>query len=98
MARWDSCSTFSPEGGHDRRAEVLMIVDVLAVGVLEIRLDSFPPRVVEFSALRQHFCGENMLEAMSNLVGRVFRLAVRRIPFYFMELLVGLSKRWFSCC
>jgi F-type H+-transporting ATPase subunit a len=38
------------------------------------------------------FAGENMLEAMSNLVPGWIGSIIVPIPFYFMELLVGIVQ------
>ena len=67
-----------------------MIVVFFAVRLSGDSLDSVSANLLEFSTLRQHFAGENMLETMSRLVPGFGWLLP--IPFYFLELLVGLVQ------
>jgi F-type H+-transporting ATPase subunit a len=62
----------------------------LAVGCLEIISILFRPVSLSFRLYGNVFAGENMLEAMSTLVPGLGWLLP--IPFYFMELLVGLVQ------
>jgi F-type H+-transporting ATPase subunit a len=68
----------------------LMAVIFLAAGLLEIISILFRPVSLSFRLYGNVFAGENMLEAMSRLVPGLGWLLP--IPFYFMELLVGLVQ------
>ena len=67
-----------------------MVVVFFAVGFLEIFSILFRPVSLSFRLYGNIFAGENMLEAMSNLVPGFGWLLP--IPFYFMELLVGVVQ------
>ena len=68
----------------------IMAVIFLAAGLLEIISILFRPVSLSFRLYGNVFAGENMLEAMSTLVPGLGWLLP--IPFYFMELLVGLVQ------
>ena len=70
--------------------KVLMVVVFFAVGFLEIFSILFRPISLSFRLYGNIFAGENMLEAMSNLVPDLGWLLP--VPFYFMELLVGVIQ------
>ena len=78
--------------GRDRPGslKVLMIVVFFAVGCLEVVSILFRPVSLSFRLYGNIFAGENMLEAMAKLVPGFGWLLP--IPFYFMELLVGLVQ------
>jgi len=67
-----------------------MIVVFFAAGCLEIVSILFRPVSLSFRLYGNIFAGENMLETMSRLVPGLGWLLP--IPFYFMELLVGLVQ------
>ena len=74
-----------------------MIVVFFAVGFLEMLSIAFRPISLSFRLYGNMFAGENLLEAMSNLVqhpawARVVFGALLPVPFYFMELLVGFIQ------
>src|SRR4051794_9393629 len=69
---------------------VLMIVVFFAAGCLEIVSILFRPVSLSFRLYGNVFAGENMLETMATLVPGLGWLLP--IPFYFMELLVGLVQ------
>ncbi len=81
---------FAPKGETSGFLKVLMIVVFFAVGCLEIFSILFRPVSLSFRLYGNIFAGENMLEAMSNLVPGFGWLLP--IPFYFMELLVGFVQ------
>ena len=81
---------FAPKGDTTGALKLLMIVVFFAVGVLEIVSILFRPVSLSFRLYGNIFAGENMLEAMANLVPRFGWLLP--IPFYFMELLVGFVQ------
>jgi F-type H+-transporting ATPase subunit a len=81
---------FAPKGETTGPLKLLMAVVFLAVGCLEIISILFRPVSLSFRLYGNVFAGENMLDAMSTLVPSLGWLLP--IPFYFMELLVGLVQ------
>jgi F-type H+-transporting ATPase subunit a len=81
---------FAPKGETEGLLRVLMIVVFFAAGCLEIVSILFRPVSLSFRLYGNIFAGENMLEAMATLVPGLGWLLP--IPFYFMELLVGLVQ------
>jgi F-type H+-transporting ATPase subunit a len=81
---------FAPKGETAGPMKLLMVVVFLAVGCLEIISILFRPVSLSFRLYGNVFAGENMLEAMSTLVPGLGWLLP--VPFYFMELLVGLVQ------
>ena len=67
-----------------------MIVVFFAAGCLEIISILFRPISLSFRLYGNVFAGETMLETMSTIVPGLGWLLP--IPFYFMELLVGLVQ------
>jgi F-type H+-transporting ATPase subunit a len=82
---------FGPKGETAGFMKVLMIVVFLLVGVLEVVSILFRPVSLSFRLFGNIFAGENMLETMTALGGPAFGWLVP-IPFYFMELLVGMVQ------
>jgi len=83
---------FAPKGQTTGMLKALMVVVFLAVGVLEVVSILFRPVSLSFRLFGNIFAGENMLEAMSNLVPGWIGSILIPIPFYFMELLVGIVQ------
>jgi F-type H+-transporting ATPase subunit a len=88
---------FGPKGETTGWLKVLMILMFIVAGVLEVVSILFRPVSLSFRLYGNVFAGENMLEAMSNLVQHPAWLhylcaILIPIPFYFMELLVGLVQ------
>jgi F-type H+-transporting ATPase subunit a len=81
---------FAPKGETTGALRVLMIAVFFAAGLLEIVSILFRPISLSFRLYGNIFAGENMLEAMATLVPGLGWLLP--IPFYFMELLVGLVQ------
>lgn len=81
---------FGPKGETTGILKVLMVVVFFAVGFLEVISILFRPVSLSFRLYGNIFAGENMLEAMMNLVPGFGWLLP--IPFYFMELLVGFVQ------
>ncbi len=81
---------FAPKGESKGGLKMLLIVVFFAVGFLEIFSILFRPVSLSFRLYGNIFAGENMLEAMSNLVPKLGWLLP--VPFYFMELLVGVIQ------
>ena len=69
---------------------LLLTIVFFIVGCLEIVSILFRPVSLSFRLYGNTFAGENMLETMSRLVPGLGWLLP--IPFYFLELLVGLVQ------
>lgn len=81
---------FGPKGDTTGAMRLLMIVVFFLVGFLEVLSILFRPISLSFRLYGNVFAGENMLESMARLVpGFGWLLPV---PFYFMELLVGIVQ------
>jgi F-type H+-transporting ATPase subunit a len=81
---------FAPKGDSTGLLKILMMVVFFVVGCLEVVSILFRPVSLSFRLYGNIFAGENMLETMANLVpGWGWLLPV---PFYFLELLVGLVQ------
>jgi len=81
---------FGPKGDTTGLLRVLMIVVFFLVGFLEVLSILFRPISLSFRLYGNIFAGENMLDAMAKLApGFGWLLPV---PFYFMELLVGIVQ------
>jgi F-type H+-transporting ATPase subunit a len=83
---------FAPKGETAGLLKVLMVVVFIAVGFLEVVSILFRPVSLSFRLYGNIFAGENMLEAMSNLVPGWLGAVIVPIPFYFMEVLVGIVQ------
>ena len=81
---------FGPKGENTGFLKVLMVVVFFAAGCLEVISILFRPVSLSFRLYGNIFAGENMLETMSRLVPGLGWLLP--IPFYFLELLVGLVQ------
>jgi len=81
---------FAPKGETTGLLKVLMIVVFFASGCLEIVSILFRPISLSFRLYGNVFAGETMLETMARLKPGLGWLLP--IPFYFMELLVGLVQ------
>jgi F-type H+-transporting ATPase subunit a len=81
---------FAPKGETTGFLKALMVIVFFAAGCLEIISILFRPVSLGFRLYGNIYAGENMLETMARLVpGFGWLLPV---PFYFMELLVGLVQ------
>ncbi len=88
---------FGPKGETSGILKVLMVVIFALVGVLEVVTILFRPVTLSFRLYGNVFAGENMLEAMAALVQnpawlKAIASVVIPIPFYFLEVLVGLVQ------
>jgi F-type H+-transporting ATPase subunit a len=81
---------FGPKGENKGFLKVLMIVVFFAAGCLEVISILFRPVSLSFRLYGNIFAGENMLETMGKLIPGFGWLLP--IPFYFLELLVGLVQ------
>jgi len=84
---------FAPKSKFSGIMAVLMLLVFAFVGVLEIVSILFRPVALSFRLYGNIFAGENILENMMLLVGDKTYLAwLPPLPFYFLELLVGLVQ------
>jgi F-type H+-transporting ATPase subunit a len=81
---------FGAKGETTGVMKPIMATIFLAAGLLEIISILFRPVSLSFRLYGNIFAGENMLEAMARIVPGLGWLLP--IPFYFMELLVGLVQ------
>jgi len=81
---------FAPKGETAGLLKVLMAAVFIVVGCLEVVSILFRPVSLSFRLYGNVFAGESMLDAMSKLVPGFGWLLP--IPFYFLELLVGLVQ------
>jgi F-type H+-transporting ATPase subunit a len=81
---------FGPKGETTGLLKVLMIFIFIMAGVLEVVTILFRPLTLSFRLYGNVFAGENMLEATARLVPWLGWLIP--IPFYFLEVLVGLVQ------
>ena len=88
---------FGPKGESTGFIKYMMIGIFFAVGFLELISIAFRPISLSFRLYGNVFAGENLLEAMSNVVQHpawakaVFSVLLP-VPFYFLEILVGLVQ------
>ncbi len=84
---------FAPKGAFNGIMKVMMIFVFGFVGILELISIAFRPVALSFRLYGNVFAGENILENMMLLVGKYEWLAwLPPIPFYFLEILVGLVQ------
>jgi F-type H+-transporting ATPase subunit a len=82
---------FGPKGNvNNPWGKAGMILIFSLVGVLEVVSIAFRPVSLSFRLYGNVFAGENMLESMAMLVPQLAFLIP--VPFYFMELLVGIVQ------
>jgi F-type H+-transporting ATPase subunit a len=81
---------FAPKGESTGLLKIVMTVVFFAVGCLEVISILFRPVSLSFRLYGNTFAGENMLETMANLVPGLGWLLP--VPFYFLELLVGVIQ------
>jgi F-type H+-transporting ATPase subunit a len=81
---------FGPKGDTAGLLKILMILVFVMVGLLEVVSILFRPVSLSFRLYGNIFAGENMLETMA-LISPWFGWLIA-IPFYFLEVLVGLVQ------
>jgi F-type H+-transporting ATPase subunit a len=79
---------FAPKGESAGPLRLLLVVVFFAAGCLEIISILFRPISLSFRLYGNVFAGENMLEAMAAMPAGW----LVQIPFYFLELLVGVVQ------
>ena len=88
---------FGPKGDNAGFIKYMMIVVFFLVGFLEVVSIAFRPISLSFRLYGNVFAGENLLEAMSNVIQHpawaktVFSVLLP-VPFYVLELLVGVVQ------
>jgi F-type H+-transporting ATPase subunit a len=80
---------FAPKGESAGALRVLLIVVFFAAGMLEVISILFRPISLSFRLYGNVFAGENMLETIAAIPAIGWLV---QIPFYFLELLVGLVQ------
>lgn len=84
---------FAPKGVFTGMMAILMVLVFAFVGLLEVISILFRPVALSFRLYGNIFAGENILENMMLIVGDKTWLAwLPPLPFYFLELLVGLIQ------
>jgi F-type H+-transporting ATPase subunit a len=81
---------FGPKGETKGFMKALMVVVFIIVGLLEVVSILFRPVSLSFRLYGNVFAGENIMESMSRIVPGLAWLIP--VPFYFMELLVGIVQ------
>ena len=81
---------FAPKGESSGFLKIILGVVFFAVGCLEVISILFRPVSLSFRLYGNTFAGEYMLETMSTLVPGLGWLLP--VPFYFLELLVGVVQ------
>jgi F-type H+-transporting ATPase subunit a len=81
---------FGPKGESKGLMKIAMVGVFFAVGLLEVVSILFRPISLSFRLFGNVYAGETILESMSHMVPALAWLIP--IPFYFMELLVGLVQ------
>jgi F-type H+-transporting ATPase subunit a len=81
---------FAPKGEVTGLLKPLMVLIFFAAGCLEIVSILFRPISLSFRLYGNIFAGENMMDAMAKLVPGLGWLIP--IPFYFLELLMGIVQ------
>jgi F-type H+-transporting ATPase subunit a len=88
---------FGPKGESQGAMKYAMVLVFFAVGIIEMMSIAFRPISLSFRLFGNIFAGENLLDAMSHVIQQpawakaVFSVLLP-IPFYLMELLVGLVQ------
>ncbi len=88
---------FGPKGESQGAMKYAMIVVFFAVGLIEMMSIAFRPISLSFRLYGNIFAGENLLDAMSHVIqhpawAKAVFSVVLPVPFYLMELLVGLVQ------
>jgi F-type H+-transporting ATPase subunit a len=80
---------FAPKGTSEGVMKILMVVVFFAAGCLELISILFRPVSLSFRLYGNVYAGETMLETMAQMP-RIGWLV--QVPFYFLELLVGVVQ------
>jgi F-type H+-transporting ATPase subunit a len=82
---------FAPKGEFSGFMKVIMIVIFFMVGIIELFSILLRPVALSFRLFGNVYAGENMLETMMGMVPKSIAF-LPAMPFYFLELLVGLIQ------
>ncbi len=82
---------FAPKGEFNGPMKLLMIAIFFMVGIIELFSILLRPVALSFRLFGNVFAGENMLDIMMKLVPEKIAF-LPALPFYFLELLVGLIQ------
>jgi len=83
---------FAPKGEFKGVMMVGMFVVFFMVGLIEVFSIALRPVALSFRLYGNVYAGENMLESIMALVPVVYLKWLAVLPFYFLELLVGLIQ------
>lgn len=83
---------FAPKGKFQGVMMFAMVIIFAFVGVIEVLSIAFRPVALMFRLYGNVYAGENMLESIMNLVPIDALKWLAVLPFYFLELLVGLIQ------
>jgi F-type H+-transporting ATPase subunit a len=83
---------FGAKGDTSGLLKLLMMVIFFLVGFIEVISILFRPVSLSFRLFGNIYAGENMLESMATLVPGMVWSVLIPMPFYFLELLVGLVQ------
>jgi F-type H+-transporting ATPase subunit a len=83
---------FAPKGKFQGVMLAGMILIFAFVGIIEVASIAFRPVALMFRLYGNVYAGENMLESIMNLVPLDALKWLAALPFYFLELLVGLIQ------
>ena len=90
--------TFAPKGGLTGLMGTLLIPIFLFVGIIELVSIAFRPMSLSLRLFGNVFAGESLLHTMSSIgngwgpIGSFVASVVLPLPFYFLELLVGVLQ------
>jgi F-type H+-transporting ATPase subunit a len=90
--------TFAPKGGLKGFLGIALIPVFLFVGIIEIISIAFRPVTLSLRLFGNVYAGESLLHVMGDLgknwgpIGSFLSSIILPLPFYFMELLVGLLQ------
>jgi F-type H+-transporting ATPase subunit a len=82
---------FAPKGEFKGAMLVIMLILFAMVGLIEVLSIAVRPVALTFRLYGNIYAGENMLETLMHLVPP-YLMWLPVIPFYFLELLVGLVQ------
>jgi F-type H+-transporting ATPase subunit a len=82
---------FAPKGEFKGLMKLFMVLIFFVVGVIEVFSILLRPVALSFRLFGNVYAGENMLETMMTLVPKQIAF-LPALPFYFLELLVGLIQ------
>ena len=83
---------FAPKGKFQGVMLAGMILIFAFVGIIEVASIAFRPVALMFRLYGNVYAGENMLESIMNMVPYDVFKWLAALPFYFLELLVGLIQ------